>query len=171
MSGNESSLHEGTIDLKARFGDTYRIEVEEGAGRTCDPAYFIIPCRHGHFYPHGGEMLGFATNNRGGIAKRLASLPFVTVAQDGADGMNLIFSVEYFEEVAEIVKPKRRRQYTEEQKEAALANLGDKRRFAPKVTEEIDHSALESPPTGSDDAEHSEEVSGDFSGLEADFAA
>jgi hypothetical protein len=36
---------------------------EEGADRH-DPAGFIIPCKRGHIYVHGRELLGVATNGR-----------------------------------------------------------------------------------------------------------
>ena len=70
------------IDLKTRFGKRYRIThdqahaAEYGEGsRVHDPWLLTIPCRHGHIYPHGGELLGASTDRRGSIARRLAALP------------------------------------------------------------------------------------------------
>jgi hypothetical protein len=51
------------MNLKARYGQTYRIAREEGADRN-DPAGFVIPCKRGHIYIHGRELLGVATNGR-----------------------------------------------------------------------------------------------------------
>jgi hypothetical protein len=93
------------MNLKARYGQTYRIAREEGADRH-DPAGFIIPCKRGHIYVHGRELLGVATNGRGPIVKQLSALPGVKISQDGSDGVNAVFSPEQF---AAIVRPKRKR--------------------------------------------------------------
>jgi hypothetical protein len=53
------------MNLKARYGQTYRIAREEGS-KPKDPAGFIIPCKRGHIYVHGRELLGVATNGRDG---------------------------------------------------------------------------------------------------------
>lgn len=53
----------------------------------------------------------------------MAELPFATVTQDGDDGMNIVFAACHFEEVAQIVKPKRRRRLSEEQRAKAVRNL------------------------------------------------
>jgi hypothetical protein len=53
------------MNLKARYGDKYRISREQGADHQ-DAAGFIIPCKRGHhIYVHGRELLGVATNGRG----------------------------------------------------------------------------------------------------------
>jgi hypothetical protein len=53
------------MNLRSSYGDKYRIAREEGADRH-DPAGFIIPCKRGHIYVHGRELLGVATNGRDG---------------------------------------------------------------------------------------------------------
>jgi hypothetical protein len=103
------------INLKRRFGDRYKVVYEEAyyaeygenAVREA-PDYMIIPCRHGHICPWGGENLAACTRRRGPIANRLKALPFVEVAQDGDDGANVVFSVEHFDEVAKIMQARRR---------------------------------------------------------------
>jgi hypothetical protein len=107
------------MNLKARYGDKYRISREEGADRH-DPAGFVIPCKRGHIYVHGPELLGVATNGRGPIVKQLSALPGIRITQDGADGVNAVFSPEQFAAVAAIVRPKRKRKLSERQK-AVLA--------------------------------------------------
>ncbi len=96
------------MNLKARHGQTYRIAREEGADRH-DPAGFVIPCKRGHIYAHGRELLGVATNGRGPIVKQLAALSGVRITQDGSDGINATFGPELFAAVAAVVRPKRKR--------------------------------------------------------------
>lgn len=118
------------INLKRRFGAVFRVQNEEAykaehgtAARKHDPWYMIIPCQHGHIYPHGKNLLGVATNKRGGIAQKLRKIPGVQVVQDGDDGINAIFHVDLLDQVAAVIKPRRRRRMTEEQKANAVARL------------------------------------------------
>lgn len=104
------------INLQEQFGTRWRIEYEPSyyadrgeRTRTEDPWLQVIPCQHGHLCPWGSDLLAASTNGRGVIAKRLKALPFVTVEQDGSDGVNASFPVDHFDEVAKIMKPKRKR--------------------------------------------------------------
>ncbi len=125
------------INLKARFGARWKVKYEESYAAergeraySADPWLMIVACQYGEIYPHGGEMLGVSTKRRGPITKRIAELPFIKITQDGDDGINAIFHVKNIEEVVAIVKPRRRRQYTPEQKQA-LAERGAAFRFLP----------------------------------------
>jgi len=130
------------INLRERFGKQFRIQYEESYRaerpefrREEEPWLQIIPCQYGHLYPHGGELLGFASDKAGSIAKRVARLPFVTITQDGSDGINATFPVGHFCEVAAIVKPKRRRPkrvLTSDQRQALIDRLAQYR-FSPQV--------------------------------------
>ena len=118
------------INLKERYGDRYKVVYEESYvaqygpnGRTEDPWLQIIPCVHGHLCPWSGENLAACTNKAGPVAKALKALLFVQVVQDGDDGANMVFPVEHFDEVAHIMKPKRRRRLSEEHKAKVLRNL------------------------------------------------
>jgi hypothetical protein len=118
------------INLKERFGQRCRVLYEESRtaehgsrSHVADPWLLVIPCRHGHIYPHGGDQLAASTNNRGAIAKRLAALPCVRVVQDGDDGINVVFHVDDFPAVAAIMKPKRLRRLSAEHR-AKLAEAG-----------------------------------------------
>ena len=109
------------IDLQERFGDRYRVAYDESHeadrgpnARTHDPWLLTLPCRFGHIYPHGGKLLGASTDHRGPIANRLAALSCVHVVQDGDDGINVAFNVAAFDQVAAVMKPKRRRRLTPE---------------------------------------------------------
>jgi len=77
-----------------------------------DPAYMILLCQHGHISPWGGENLAACTRRPGQIVNRLKALPFTEVAQDGDDGANVMFHVDHFAEVAEIMLPRKRRRPT-----------------------------------------------------------
>ena len=123
------------INLKERFGGRYRIgrdpsyHVEHGEhGRADDPWTMILLCQHGHVYPHGGDLLGAATDKLGGVARALMALPCCTVAQDGDDGVNVTFHVDDFRQVANLLKPRRRRQISEAERER-LASLSAQHGF------------------------------------------
>ncbi len=123
------TIEENVIDLKERFGHKYKVAYDEAAGARHDPWMVQIPCQHGHFYPHGGREIGFATDKRGPIAKRLARLPFTKVVQDGDDGINLIFDIEHFDAIAAIVIPRKRRQVSESERQR-LKEIGRQTRFS-----------------------------------------
>jgi hypothetical protein len=124
------------IDLKAKFGERYQVFREESGqakrceGRHYDPWLLTIACRHGHIYPHGADYLAVSTNHRARIANRLAALPGVRIVQDGDDGINAIFHVDDFDEVAAIMKPRRRRRLTPGQRTEREERLR-KYQFAP----------------------------------------
>jgi len=118
------------VNLRERFGGRYRVEYEESyfaqygpRARVDDPWLQIIPCQRGHIYPWGPSTLAASTNNWGPTARKLAALDFTTVWQDGDDGMTILFPLERFPEVAALMRPKRRRQMTEEQRRAAVERL------------------------------------------------
>ena len=103
-------------NLKERFGDRYRVDYEESYAadlgkhaRTEDPWLMIIPCQHGHICPWGGELMAACTNKRGSVANRLSELPVTEPWMDGDDGANVRFHVRDFDQVAEIMKPRKRR--------------------------------------------------------------
>ena len=116
------------IDLKERFGERYRVVNEESHAaaygpnaRTHDPWLLIIPCRHGHVFPWGGDRLAVSTRSRGPIANELAGLDCTAVVQDGSDGYTMTFDMADFPAVAKIVKPRLRRQLSPEHKAKLLA--------------------------------------------------
>lgn len=118
------------IDLRRRFGEQYRVTYEESYwaqygddARVEDLWLQIIPCRHGHIYPHEGDMLAASTDKRGRVAAALVALDFITVLQDGDDGVNVAFHVNHFEEVAALLKPRRKRHLSETER-TRLAEMG-----------------------------------------------
>jgi len=89
---------------------------ERRGRRYHDPWLAILHCRHGHIYPHGGDLLGAATAHHSRIARQLIALRCCRLIQDGDDGVNVVFHIDDFCQVAEIMKPRRRRRLTAEQR-------------------------------------------------------
>ena len=123
------------VNLKERFGKRYRVRYEESyyvehGSRAWgdDPWLQVIPCDLGHIFPHGGNLLAASTNRRGATAKKLMALPGVTVHQDGDDGVTVLFPVESFDQVAALMRPKRRRVVSEAERQR-LRLLGAKYGF------------------------------------------
>ena len=140
------------VNLKERFGNRFKIQHEESYAaersefRTAEEPWLqIIPCRHGHICPWGGSTLAACTDKAGGVARRLKALPFTTVAQDGDDGANILFDMEHFEAVAEIILPRKRRRLSEAGRQR-LAEVGAKTRFQHGAG--VDSEARPGVPTG-----------------------
>ena len=115
-------------DLKTLAGGKYRLQRDESyfaehgeSSRMPDRWLLIIPCAHGQIFPFGAGLLGASTNGRGGIAGRLAALPGCRVHQDGDDGLTVVFPEAMFAAVAAILKPRRRRRWSEAQRAKAIA--------------------------------------------------
>jgi len=142
------------VNLKRRFGRQYRVTYEESyvaqygeGGRTEDPWLMILRCLHGHIFPHGGETLAASTNRHGKIAKQLLSLSSTTIHQHGDDGVTVLFHVDDFDAVAEHLKPRRRRQVSEQER-VRLAELGRKNlKMRRQANSEARKPELETPST------------------------
>ena len=123
------------INLAKRFADSFRIVFDLAhrprgrCRRNPDPWYMLIPCQRGHIYPHGDQMLGFASDSRGPLVKKLMCSGLVKVIQDGDDGVNVIFHVDDFGAVAAFVKPKRCRRLAREYR-TELIESGKRFRFS-----------------------------------------
>jgi hypothetical protein len=111
------------IDLKERFGKRFRVIREPGHGLTRDPWLWQLQCRRGHIAPWGGTRLVACIDGHRLLAKRLASLPGVQLVADGDDGANVVFDVADFATVAKLLKPRRRRVLTPEQRQQASDRL------------------------------------------------
>lgn len=118
------------INLKKRFGKDYRVKREESYyadhgehARKDDPWLQIIPCRRGsHIFPWGGKMLAVSLARRSKLAGMLLTLGG-ELLQDGDDGQTVGFDVSLFEDVAKVMRPHKRRKWSQEQKEAAAERL------------------------------------------------
>ena len=140
-------MNRDCINLKERFGDRYRVKYEDSYyaerpeyRKEEAPWLMIIPCQNGHICPWGGSMVAACTRRRGPVARRLKDLPFAEAFQDGDDGVNVVFNVEHFEEVAEIMKPRRRYMVSEEEARRRAERIA-KYRFQP--AEKSPQTALE----------------------------
>ena len=117
------------INLKDRYGDQYRIEFDPAynprkvPGGKLDPWYMVIPCRRGSIHPHGGNLLAVDVDYRAVTAKRVAALDGVALHQDGDCEKTFVFHVDLFDEVAKLVRPRRRRRLTEQQRRDGAARL------------------------------------------------
>ncbi len=118
------------VNLKREFGKTYRVRYEESYyaeygpnARVEAPWLMVIPCRNGYICPLGGRDLVACTNHLGPVANVLKSLPFTRMAQDGDDGCNIQFDVKHFDEVARIMKPRRRRRLSPEERAKRIKRL------------------------------------------------
>ena len=95
------------IELEVEFGRRWRIELDEAAnGRWKDPWLFTVPCRHGHLFPAGTDLIGAATNRSGAIVRKLRAIPGVVVEVDGTDGANVTFTRAALRHVARVMKPR-----------------------------------------------------------------
>lgn len=117
------------INLKERFGKRYRIAFDgayDPRNRPkdkLDPWAMEIPCERGTIYPHGGNDLAVMVDYRPVTARKLATIPGVALVQDGNHEKTFVFDVGLFAAVAEIVKPRRKRQITEDQRQASIDRL------------------------------------------------
>jgi hypothetical protein len=62
--------------------------------------------------PHGGTTLAVEVDGLRNIARQLMDLPCTRLYQDGRDEKPFLFDLKDFDEVATIVRPKRRRRMT-----------------------------------------------------------
>lgn len=115
-------------NLRELFGDRYRIGHDPAAvtwGERADPWMMTIPCQNGLIYPHGLNLL--AVECLGQTARKLVAIPGLTVHQRGDTEWTLLFDVGLFDLVAAVVKPRKRRKWSEEQRQAMAGHL-----FKPK---------------------------------------
>ena len=70
------------INLKERFGRRFRIAYEESycaergdGARADDPWLMIVPCRYGHIFPYGSNLLAASVNAHSNVAGALRRLP------------------------------------------------------------------------------------------------
>ena len=117
------------VDLWRRYGDRFVVSTDPAYQTTgirhasLDPWYFQLPCKFGTIYPHGGSTLGVFVDYHSRIAARVGQLPGVRLWLDGDAEKTYLFPVSLFEEVARIVKPRKRRRQTPEQRASSAERL------------------------------------------------
>jgi len=117
------------IILRNRFGDRYLITFDPAYDprhrpkKSLDPRMTIIPCRYGEIYPFGGTELVVEVVARSRLKLRLSQLPAVRIHQDADDVCSFVFDANDFAEIAEIVRPRRRRIASDRQRDAARRSM------------------------------------------------
>jgi hypothetical protein len=161
LSGGNSSPA-ACPNLKVLFGKRYRVWHEESyyAERPQfraaeEPWLQIIPCAgtprncppqhlsgYTHIYPWDKDMLAVYKAGRNAVVvKRLVAVG-CQVHSVGSDGTTLLFPVALFPQVAEVVRPLRRRRLSPEARRAAGDRL---RKYQFRHAVEFVSEALESP--------------------------
>jgi len=140
-------------DLRARFGERYRITWDEAYDPEHvpmdkrDPWYMQIPCRFGIIYPQGGDLLAAEVDRHPRLTKPLLAIAGVHLSQDGDTEKTFTFPVQVFDEIAVILQPRKKRQITEEERER-LAKMSAIHGFkAPSHQSDSPLSAPASPNT------------------------
>jgi hypothetical protein len=121
----EATVGKPCINLKELFGRQYRVTYEESyradrgdGARAADPWLMIVHGRYGHIYPFGGNLLAASVDGHPNVAGLLRRLPCCRIHQDGDFGeLTVLFEVGDFAKVAKIIRPRRRRQVSPEQRE------------------------------------------------------
>ena len=72
------------------YEESYFADRGDGA-RAEDPWLMIVPCRYGHVFPHGGNLLAASVDGHPNVAGVLRRLPCCRVHQDGDFGPGLHF--------------------------------------------------------------------------------
>ncbi len=116
-------MESACINLKERFGTTFRITRDEACDNRADPWYYQIPGRMGTIYPYGGDTLAVEVDYHPFLFARLVRLGFTKVHQDGDHEKTLLFPADKIEEVATIVRSKRRRRLNPERRQEAIERL------------------------------------------------
>jgi hypothetical protein len=112
--------------LLEKFGRRFKVFHElkrRPAHAKDDPWELIIPGRSGFVAVWGQGLLVACTRATATTKRLLAAVPGAVIVQDGADGANIAFGPKYLDVVAQILRLRRKRQYTPARREAASAQL------------------------------------------------
>jgi hypothetical protein len=123
----ETDVHP-CVNLRDRFGHRYRLSRDPAFDSWSDPWGHQIRCRRDVvIYPHGGDLLAVELNHHNGLARRLQALG-LRCTQHGDHEKTFVFPISRFDEVAAIVQPRKKRQLTDEQKEALRNSMTNDQR-------------------------------------------
>ena len=129
------------VNLRRRFGDRYRIEFEDayyaiaGERTKADKVWYqVIPCKWGTIYPYGDDILAAEVDGHPRIANRLRDQPFCRVHQDGDFGeLTVLFHVNDIRKVAKIMRARRKRQISDEERAVLMERLKLARKAAERI--------------------------------------
>ncbi len=113
------------LNLRELFGDKYRVSIDRESAegpRDKDPWVQEMRCRRGIIYPFSATHLAVQVDYHPIIAQRLVRMGFGLV-QDGDHERTFVFTMDRFDEVAELVLPRSRKYLSEEQRQKAVARL------------------------------------------------
>jgi hypothetical protein len=141
------------LDIEGRYGRRYRVipadETEYRETPVAERPWCVeLRCRRGGVYPHGGSRLA-AYSRAGRIGTRLRALRFVLSAR-GDDETVIVFEADDLPEVMAILRPYRRRQVSEAERERLRA-LSAVHGFPRRRISEGDSTAPESTQPPEDD--------------------
>jgi hypothetical protein len=111
-------------NFQSVFGARYQIghdPAAKTASEKADPWMMTLPCENGVIYPHGANRLAVECKTK--TANKLMAIPTITVHQHGDTEWTLLFDLEMADLVFGIVKPRKRRRLSEEQKAANAERL------------------------------------------------
>ncbi len=109
------------VDLRNTFGNRYRYDWDEAYWderpefRAVEAPWLqIIPCKFGKIFPWGRRNLAAFCDAGGSKRRELEHLSCVEIAQGGTPGTEVIvkFDVADIEQVAEVLRARRPRQYS-----------------------------------------------------------
>jgi hypothetical protein len=129
-SSNGKPQGPACVNLRDTFGDRFKIAYDPAYDPTHialdrrDAWMMVLPCERGTIFPHGGQMLAVEVTYA--MSRRLDALGLV-LHQDGDRERTYLFPVSRFDDVAAVVKPRKRRRLTPEQNaklQAANAGAG-----------------------------------------------
>ena len=121
------------INLLSSFGDRFKIgwdpayDPKHRPKDKLDPWMMLVLCERGEIFPWGDDLLAVTVDHRPVTAKRLLDLG-VHLVQDGDREKTFVFHVDRFDTVADLVKPRRRRQVSDTEKRR-LAEMGRQHGF------------------------------------------
>jgi hypothetical protein len=141
---NQARAIEDCINLQERFGKRYRVGWKATKGQWARedwPWLMEIRCRYGIVYPVGGEILAVVTD-RPRLGAKLRALPCVLSSRGDVETV-ITFHVDDIEAVLAVLKPYRRRQLSEAQKQQQAERLAAFR-FGKSAAVQDTKTALES---------------------------
>ncbi len=109
------------LNVRELYGDKYKCGLDPAArhernGRK-NAWYFVIRCRYGEIYPYSDTLLAVMVIGPRKVAE-IRRAGFM-VHQDGDGEAVFLFDPGHFDEVATVVKPRKKRGMSEDQKEEA----------------------------------------------------
>jgi hypothetical protein len=119
------------VNLQQEFGDRYRVTRDPAStprGATDDPWNQRIPTRSGEIYPFGAELLVVEVEGHRKPRGQLSRLECCKPHQTGDEFGSFRFDAKHFDQIAEIVKPRKRWQVSEEERQR-LAEMSAKYGF------------------------------------------